>query len=169
MFDFRFELVWNKKRGLWFSNYEPTRSHELIWCFKHKNAKVSDLYFDIDSVKIKGKPYKRINKSMKTDVRNKWEVRSYDCKDGLRYPKSILKHAPIGGNDKKNIHPTQKPEMLIEWIVKSSSKEGDLVLDSFSGSGTTAVVCKRLRRNFIGFEKDKKYYKVIPKNTNRFI
>ena len=62
-FDFRFELVWNKNKGLWASNYMPMRSHELIWCFKKKNAKISKLIFDIDSIKTNGKPYVRKNKS----------------------------------------------------------------------------------------------------------
>ena len=51
----------------------------------------------------------------------------------------------------------QKPEKLIERIVKASSKKGDLVLDPFCGVGTTAAVCKKLKRNFIGFEINEKY------------
>jgi DNA modification methylase len=62
---------------------------------------------------------------------------------------------PCGRN---KIHPTQKPEELIERLVLASSNVGDLVLDPFSGSGTTAVVCKKNSRNFIGFELDKEYY-----------
>ena len=62
---------------------------------------------------------------------------------------------PCGRN---KIHPTQKPEELIEKLVLASSNAGDLVLDSFSGSGTTAVVCKKNNRNFIGFELNKEYY-----------
>jgi len=58
----------------------------------------------------------------------------------------------------KRLHPTQKPEQLIERLIKASSNEGMTVLDPFMGSGTTAVVSKKLKRNFIGFEIDKKYY-----------
>ena len=72
-FDFRFELVWNKNKGLWASNYMPMRSHELIWCFKKKNAKISKLIFDIDSIKTNGKPYVRKNKSTST-IRNNWQA-----------------------------------------------------------------------------------------------
>jgi hypothetical protein len=50
-FDFRFELVWNKGKGLWISNYLPIRSHELIWCFKKRGVKNSDIYFNIDAIK----------------------------------------------------------------------------------------------------------------------
>lgn len=58
----------------------------------------------------------------------------------------------------KTGHPTEKPESLLERIIKIGSKEGDLILDPFFGSGTTAVVAKRLKRNFIGIELDKKYF-----------
>ena len=60
----------------------------------------------------------------------------------------------------KHLHPTQKPEELIEWLVKYWSFEKDIVLDPFLGSGTTAVVCKKLNRSFIGFELDKEYYNI---------
>lgn len=57
------------------------------------------------------------------------------------------------------IHPTQKPLRLIEWCLLRSCAENDLVLDCFSGSGTTAVACHNLKRRFICIEKDPEYYK----------
>ena len=57
-------------------------------------------------------------------------------------------------------HPTQKPEILLERIIQSSSSEGDLVLDPFQGSGTTGVVSRRLNRNYIGFDLEKEYLDV---------
>ena len=69
--------------------------------------------------------------------------------------KNTVFRYPCGRN---KIHPTQKPEELIERLVLASSNIGDLVLDPFSGSGTTAVVCKKTNRNFIGFELNKEYY-----------
>ena len=57
-------------------------------------------------------------------------------------------------------HPTEKPEILLERIILLGSKEGDIVLDPFTGSGTTGVVAKRLKRNFIGFEIDPEYYEI---------
>lgn len=58
----------------------------------------------------------------------------------------------------KRIHPTQKPETLINRLVLASSNPNDKVLDPFMGSGTTAVSCKKNNRNFIGFEIDERYY-----------
>lgn len=64
---------------------------------------------------------------------------------------------PVG--DK--FHPTEKPLDLMKFYIENSSKELDIVLDPFMGSGTTAVACKELRRYFIGFEIDPKYYEII--------
>jgi len=58
----------------------------------------------------------------------------------------------------KTKHPTEKPTELIKWLIKVGSNEGDLVLDCFGGSGTTAVACKELKRNYILIEKEQKYY-----------
>lgn len=173
-FGFRFELVWDKGRGYWNSNMQPMNSHELIWCFKKKGVKTSDIYFDIESVKVKGEPYVRHNKKSKYDTRVGIEPRTI-VSDGMRFPLSILKHPTVSGK-KGNYHPTQKPEEILEWIIKSSSKEEDLILDSFMGSGTTAVMCKKLNRNFVGFELNKEYYdkslirlnKVVKNNASRF-
>jgi site-specific DNA-methyltransferase (adenine-specific) len=57
-------------------------------------------------------------------------------------------------------HPTQKPEILLERIIKCSSREEDIVLDPFMGSGTTGYVALKLRRNFVGIEKNEEYYKI---------
>ena len=67
--------------------------------------------------------------------------------------------------DKKGnkAHSTQKPKELLRRVILSSSKEGDVVLDPFFGSGTTGVVAKMLNRYFIGFEKEKKYVNMARK------
>ncbi len=70
----------------------------------------------------------------------------------------------VSMNEKKfGYHPTQKPECLLERIIKATTNEGQLVLDPFMGSGTTGVVCKRLNRKFIGIEKNKKYFIISEK------
>lgn len=61
------------------------------------------------------------------------------------------------------IHPTEKPEELMRFYISNSSKEGDLILDCFSGSGTTAIACHNLKRRFICIEKDKDYYEASVK------
>lgn len=69
----------------------------------------------------------------------------------------------MGGKESLGIHPTQKPLRIMERIIKTSSKEGNIVLDCFMGSGTTAVACKQLNRNFIGFEINPEYVKIANK------
>lgn len=64
---------------------------------------------------------------------------------------------------KYGYHPTQKPECLLERMIKASTVEKQIVLDPFMGSGTTGIVCKRLNRRFIGIEKESKYF-IIAKN-----
>ena len=64
-------------------------------------------------------------------------------------------------NEKKyGYHPTQKPECLLERIIKASTNEGDIILDPFMGSGTTGYVAKKMNRKFIGIEKEKKYFEI---------
>jgi site-specific DNA-methyltransferase (adenine-specific) len=74
---------------------------------------------------------------------------------------------PINFKDKKKwIHPTIKPISIIRTIIRNSSKEGDIVLDCFLGSGTTAVACILENRNYIGIEINKKYYDIAIERIN---
>ena len=75
--------------------------------------------------------------------------------------------SPLNMNDKDDYgHPTIKPLELVKRHIKNSTNENDLVLDPFMGSGTTAVACKELGRNFIGFEIDEKYHKIAVDRLN---
>ncbi len=76
------------------------------------------------------------------------------------YPKSILRY------DRENgFHPTQKPLPLLKYLIKTYTNEGDTVLDNCIGSGTTAVACKQTGRNFIGIEKEQKYFDIANKRV----
>ena len=77
--------------------------------------------------------------------------------NGLRHPQSIL---PFNSVWKKGMHPTEKPVELFEWLIKTYTNKGDLVLDNCMGSGTTGVACKNLNREFIGMELDEAYFKI---------
>ena len=93
-------------------------------------SKTKKYFFDYDSAKI-------INGGKQ--MRNMWEI-------------NAQRH--------KTSHPTEKPENLMERIILLGSKEGDTILDPFTGSGTTGVVAKKLNRNFIGFEISPEYFKI---------
>ncbi len=79
------------------------------------------------------------------------------------FPDNVLEFAPIV-NNKKN-HSAAFPDELPEWFIKLFTDKGDLVLDPFIGSGTTAIVAIKLKRHYIGIEKHKKYWNLAQKNT----
>jgi len=85
-----------------------------------------------------------------------------------KVPDDVWQISRICGTFKERIgkHPCQMSENLLELIIKTSSNNGDLVLDPFGGTGTTATVAKRLKRNFITMEKSKKYYDAILKRVD---
>jgi site-specific DNA-methyltransferase (adenine-specific) len=85
-----------------------------------------------------------------------------------KIPDDVWQFSRVCGTFKERIgkHPCQMPEDLLELIIKTSSNQGDLVLDPFGGTGTTSVVAKRLKRNFITMEISKEYYNVILKRLD---
>ena len=79
----------------------------------------------------------------------------------------LIRRLCLGWEDKHNYnHPTIKPEELINKLIINSSKENDLVFDCFLGSGTTCVCAKNLKRNYLGFEIDKKYFEIAQDRLN---
>jgi site-specific DNA-methyltransferase (adenine-specific) len=83
--------------------------------------------------------------------------------DKTGYPKSILRY-----NRENGLHPTQKPVELMEYLVKTYTNEGDLVLDNTMGSGTTNLACIKLNRKSIGIEKEKQYYDVAVRRLSEY-
>lgn len=77
-------------------------------------------------------------------------------------PNNILEFV----KDTKRFHPTQKPIFLLEYLIKTYTNEGELVLDNCAGSGSTGVAAKNLNRNFILIEKEPKYYEIINKRLS---
>ena len=97
---------------------------------------------------------------------NNWtdlESNSYDV-EYENYPINILEIASEG----KPLHPTQKPVKLFEYLIKTYTNEGDLILDNTAGSGTTAIACLNTKRQFIVMEKEQKYYDIILKRVGDF-
>ena len=101
-----------------------------------------------------------------TNTKKTGRIRQVD--DGSRQPISCIAYkvpySPKKNSKTKNgdyrVHPTQKPLLLMEYLVKTFSNENDTVLDFTMGSGTTGVACKKLNRNFIGIERDKEYFEI---------
>tara|TARA_B100000029_G_scaffold507561_1_gene592457 strand:+ start:1165 stop:1917 length:753 start_codon:yes stop_codon:yes gene_type:complete len=158
---FRYELVWNKNKcgspGL--AKKRPMKTHENILIF-YKNA--GGTY---NPQMTEGKPFKRKSKNKEGYVGKKND-HGYGLKPrkefenkGTRYPKSIL-NISRNFSAQQQVHPTQKPVPLMEWLIKTYSNEGEVVLDNCMGSGSTGVAAVRLNRKFIGMEYDDQYFEI---------
>lgn len=112
---------------------------------------------------VKGKKWVfNYNELKKLNWKKTKDGESKQMRDLIELP--IVQGAQRLKNDNNRaLHPTQKPEKLIEIIITASSKKNDIVLDPFSGTGTTCIVAQRLGRSYIGIELDKKYYKASVK------
>ena len=86
----------------------------------------------------------------------------HEGNDGLFYPKSVLEFSNVHHGD-NCYHPTQKPVALLEYLIKTYTNEGELVLDNCMGSGSTGVACMNTNRDFIGIELDENYFEIAEK------
>ena len=96
---------------------------------------------------------------------------SSDYNIKLRYPKNIIKYSKFNAecNSSNRVHPTQKPVTILEYLIKTYTKEDEMVLDNCMGSGSTGIACLKTNRNFIGIEKDDKYFDIAYNRINRLI
>jgi len=100
-------------------------------------------------------------KEIDNEFKNKF-ASTFNLWEGKKYKSNILKYK----KDYDGYHPTQKPILLLEDLIKTFSNEGDLVVDLTMGSGSTGVACKNTNRNFIGIEKDENYFKIAEQRIN---
>jgi DNA modification methylase len=150
----RYNLVWEKTTptGHLNANRMPLRSHEDILVFYKKPPTYNAQKTIGHARKVSTAHHKRNSKQ--TTNYGRYNLSSYDSTE--RYPKSVLKFA--SDKQKSALHPTQKPVSLFEYLIRTYTNEGDLVLDNCSGSGTTAVACLRSNRRFICIENDAEHY-----------
>lgn len=165
----RYEWIWEKSQATGFFNAKkmPMKAHENILVF-YKNC---PKFYPQKTVghKPMNSYLKRAFVQNKTQVYGKVKKDVSGGGDTERYPRSIL----LFSSDKQRakldgtIHPTQKPIDLCEYFIKSYTKEGDVVLDNCSGSGTTLLAAKNLNRQFIGFENNKEYFDIACKRIGQ--
>lgn len=154
----RYEWIWEKTQATGFlnANRMPLKAHENILVF-YKKLPVYN-----PQKSIGHPPIHSYTKTLKTQ--NNTEVygrMSKEIKGGGdtdRYPRSVL----VFASDKQKVclHPTQKPVDLLKYLIRTYTNEHDVVLDNCMGSGSTGVACKLLNRDFIGIEKDDKYFAI---------
>lgn len=134
------DVIWVKTNAMpnWLKVRFTNATETLIWAVKDKSVKKYTFNSEAARQFSKGKV-----------ARNVWELPICGGKERLK------------DESGKILHPTQKPEALLERIILVSTKEGDLILDPMAGTGTTGVVAKRLNRHYILIEKEEKYVKAI--------
>ena len=141
----------------------PLRKHENIAVFYKKLPIYNPQFTKGQPLHSKGKSYK--NKEIKNQNYGKFEYTD-DIRKGStdKYPTSILSFQKP--HPSKQIHPTEKPLELMEWLIKTYTNEGDVVLDFTYGSGTTLVACEKLNRKWVGIEMNEEYCEIT---KNRII
>lgn len=168
---FRYRWVWEKEQGGNFqlAKLQPMNTVEDICIFsKAKTANGAKLNMRYYPIMITNeKPTKSGGTPSVSDLLHKNNMIALKKTYTESYPKSVLRfnkeHSSV------RLHPTQKPVGLFEYLIQTYTNEGDLVLDNCMGSGTTGVACKNLNRNFIGIEKDDKYFEIAKKRIEEHL
>lgn len=185
--NFKHEIIWEKQRASNFmqAKIAPLKIHENILVFSSNKNKLKSFnpqkyeVIELNDIMKYDKKAMRdflVNKKYdyfgKVDRRNtiknnfstvfasggNYRVRNKDT--GFRNPKSIVK---FNKSLNHNVHPTQKPVSLLEYLIRTYSNECELILDNTMGSGSTGVACVNTNRNFIGMELDDEYFKIAQK------
>lgn len=155
--EYRYDIYWQKERAtnIFQLKKRPAKVIENVSVFYSKQPT-----YNPQMVKYEGplRTNKVKNGKLGTLVDSSGKKPNEYKDNGLRYPLQIVQFK----RDilTSNLHPTQKPVALMEWIVKTYTNEGDVVIDFTMGSGTTGVACKNLNRDFIGVEINEEYFKI---------
>ena len=166
MKDFRYKLIWKKNvpTGMASAKYRPMKYYEEICVFGNAKATYNPIMKERVGV---GKAcynydhYCGDNNHLQFDK----QKRRYDP-DWVQ-PSDILEFNVVPNRNGK-LHPTQKPTDLLEYLIKTYSNEGDVVLDNCMGSGSTAIAALNTNRNFIGYELSEEYYYIIIKRLQEY-
>jgi site-specific DNA-methyltransferase (adenine-specific) len=151
---FRYDIVWEKpncRAGFLNARKMPIRKHEMIYVFY---AKIPT--YNIEDNHVKLHETALCNNISDTSIYGSGKKISTGTTYEPFLPSSVVKY----NTNYKKKHPTEKPQGILEWLIKYYSKRGDVILDPTMGSGSTGVACKTLGRNFIGIEMDKEYFDV---------
>ena len=163
--NFKYVWIWDKvNRFTGYGNvsFMPLKRHEDICVFVKQGKPTFNKQMEI------GTPYVAKRTGKKPEVYGNGGLNPKNgINNGTRNPTDIIS---IKADRKKEMgqHPTQKPVELMEYLIKTYSNEGDLILDNCAGSGTTAIACLNTNRQFIVMEKEQKYYDIILKRVGDF-
>ncbi len=152
--DYRYNWIWDKKKpgAISIARFQPLRVYEDICVFYRQTG----TYNPQKTKREKPIKYKNYSQSHITGpgIKAMVEFKVTDSK----YPKNILEFS--NANQTEKVHPTQKPVALLEYLIKTYTNANEIVLDNTMGSGSTGVACVNTERDFIGIEKDEKYFAI---------
>lgn len=150
--NYKYDWYWlkNNVTGFSFAKTQPMRQIETISVF----GKSTPSYYPQGLTKIE-KKVQKINEKSDTIISKTLKEKSF-IQEYTGYPKNVLRYDK---EVKGTFHPTQKPVSLLEYLIKTYTKENEVVLDNCMGSGTTAIACVNTNRRFIGFETNEEYYR----------
>ena len=160
--NYKYDWYWNKTKPVGFLNAKkmPLKDIETISVF-YKNLPIYNPQETIKVDKINNNSNK-VKKHNNISGQNGGALKTSHYKqDTSNYPRQVLRYSIENG-----LHPTQKPVKLMEYLIKTYTNEGELVLDFTMGSGTTGVACKNLNRSFIGIEMNDNYFEIAQKRIN---
>lgn len=150
---FRYEWILKKSRVLGFldANRRPLRNHEFLFIFSEKQG-------TYNPQKIPGKPYKnrKTETIVESHIYHAQRISGNDEIVSTRFPTDILEMKQI----QHPVHPMQKPVELLEYLVRTYTDPGEIVLDNTMGSGSTGVAALQAGRKFVGIEQDKKFFEI---------
>ena len=157
----KYEWIWDKPMptGRLNCNFAPLKTHENILIFSKsaacyvKNPEHAMIY---NPQMTTGKPYKSLSGGPSTNYDMKWCRQTRTVNHGTRYPRDVQRFS----HDRLKLHPTQKPVALLEYLIKTYTNEGDIVLDTCMGSGSTGVAAMNTGRVFWGVENDEHWFNV---------
>jgi len=152
--NYKYDWVWNKRLAgnVFLAKSQPMKIHENILVFNSTKERFYPVKTDLEKVRNYKDKYGGGESFGKKGTGDK--IHTTKGKN----PKSIIDIS--NANRKGNLHPTQKPVALFEYLIKTYTNKGDLVLDNCAGSGTTGVACKNLGRDYILIEKEEKYVEI---------
>lgn len=154
---FKYEWVWDKKQSGSFllAKYQPLKITESVLVFSNGTGK----YFpQMRTGKLRKKGGSKSKSELYTNLGSQVKI------SDQYYPVNIIEFSMA--NKRGRLHPTQKPVALFEYLIKTYTNEGDIVLDNVAGSFTTAIASENLKRNWVCIEKEKEYCEIGLKRIN---
>lgn len=165
---FKYDWYWKKPRGVGHLNAkkQPLRDIEIISIFYNKQCTYNPQFTEGEPYSaLKGGKNSRISEKGNTTYGKFMNGMAFrNDNSGFRYPKQLQEFGVV---ERNTLHPTQKPVPLLEYLIKTYTNEGEIVLDNCMGSGSTGIACINTGRKFVGIELDKEYFETAKKRIEK--